>query len=279
MLCGSFAFAIMGASAHALRASCDWRYIALSRSSVAMVLAATLAWLGGARLVFFRPGVLWLRSLAGSFSLVCTFYAITRLRVSDVLTLTNTFPIWIALLSWPIYRERPPALVWFSILCGVFGVAVIQQPHFAEGNLAAVLALLAAFFSALAMLGLHQLQGIDPRAIVTHFSTVAVLFCLGSFLVLDFGRWPALSLDLGGWLTLLGVGVSATVGQLFLTRAFTMGAPSKVAVVGLTQVVFALGFDIFLWQHEFDRLTLAGMLLVLLPTALLMMQQRVSTGP
>jgi drug/metabolite transporter (DMT)-like permease len=278
MLCGSFSFAIMGACAHALgKAGCDWRYIALSRSSLAMILGATLALVGRARLVFFKPGILWLRSLAGSTSLVFTFYAITRLRVSDVLTLTNTFPIWIALISWPVYRERPSLLVWFSILCGVFGVVLIQRPHFMEGNVAALLALFSAFFSALAMLGLHQLKGIDPRAIVTHFSTVAVLFCLGSFLVLDFGDWPALSLDTGGWLTLLGVGVSATIGQLFLTLAFTSGAPSKVAVVGLTQVVYALGFDLCLWGYHFDLVTLLGMLLVLLPTGLLMMQQKVSS--
>src|SRR5262249_3574504 len=101
MLLGSMAFAVMGTLAHALGSSCDWRIIALARSSLALVFGAVLALTAGVQLVFLRPRTLWMRSIAGSFSLVGTFFALTRLPVSDVLTLTNMFPIWVAVLSWP----------------------------------------------------------------------------------------------------------------------------------------------------------------------------------
>src|SRR5262245_11530267 len=99
MLCGCVAFALMGTLAHALGPRCDWQVIALARSGLALTFAAGLAWTAGVRLVFWRPRVLWVRSLAGSVSLVCTFFALTRLPVSDVLTLTNLFPVWVAILS------------------------------------------------------------------------------------------------------------------------------------------------------------------------------------
>src|SRR3712207_4246764 len=114
MLAGCFSFAWMGAFAHALGSRCDWRLAALARGALVLAFAAGLARLAGARLVLPRPPVLWLRSLAGSVSLVCTFYAFTRLRTAEVLTLTNTFPIWVALLSWPLLRERPGASVWLA---------------------------------------------------------------------------------------------------------------------------------------------------------------------
>src|SRR5262249_26151552 len=169
MLLGSFSFAWMGTLTHVLGASCDWQVIALARTGLALVIGAALALAAGARLVWWRPGTLWIRSVAGSVSLVCTFFALTRLPVSDVLTLTNTFPLWVALLSWPLLGEAPTGRVWLAVACGVLGVALIQQPHFAAGNFASLLALASSLTTAVALLGLHRLKYIDVRAIVVHF--------------------------------------------------------------------------------------------------------------
>src|SRR5262245_31174638 len=194
MLTGCFSFAWMSEFASQLgRLDCDWRIIALARSFLAFSFAFTLARLCGARLVFLSSPMLWLRSCAGSLSLLCTFYALTWLRTSEVLTLTNTFPIWVAVLSWPILRVRPSVSVWLAAICGVLGVVMLRKPHFASSpgsQLAMMLALTAAFTSAVAMLGLHRLKDLHPWAIVVHFSGVATLFVLGAWL---FGEPPDLS--------------------------------------------------------------------------------------
>ena len=49
--------------------------------------------------------------------------------------------------------------------------------------------------------------------------------------------------------------------------AYAAGAPARVAVLGLTQVVFAMGFDVVLWHRTFSAASLAGTVLVLAPTA------------
>jgi drug/metabolite transporter (DMT)-like permease len=274
MLAGCFSFALMGELAHLLGPTCDWRLVALARSSLVLLIALAVAGAAGTRLVFLRPRVLWLRSLAGSVSLVCTFYALAQLRPSEVLTLTNTFPIWVAVLSWPLLRERPGTAVWLSAGCGVVGIILIQRPHFAAGNVAIPLALIAAFSSAVAMLGLHRLGDLDAWAIVVHFSAVATLIVLAVILgATAAGAAPppwGQVLTGRNFLLLLGVAVTATAGQLFLTRAFTAGSPAKVSVVGLTQVVFALGLDLLLDGSAFSPSTLAGIGLVLAPTAWMM---------
>src|SRR5207248_2139830 len=66
---------------------------------------------------------------------------------------------------------------------GLVGVARVAQPHLEAGNRGVYSALAAALFTAVAMLGLHSLSGIDPRAIVVHFSAVATVVCLTAFLV------------------------------------------------------------------------------------------------
>src|SRR5262245_43315909 len=133
MLLGSLAFASMAALAHDLAAQCDWQIVAFVRAVLACLFALILAWSAGARLVVWRPGVLWARSIAGSISMVCSFYAYARLPVADVLTLTNMFPIWVALLCWPLLHEAPSGSVWLSVFSGVAGVVLMQQPHLAEG--------------------------------------------------------------------------------------------------------------------------------------------------
>jgi drug/metabolite transporter (DMT)-like permease len=258
--------------AHLLgRLDCDWRIVALARSLLAFLFALGLARLAGARLVLWRPRALWLRSCAGSLSLLCTFFALNRLPAGEVVTLTNTLPIWVALLSWPLLRERPSLAVWLGAGCGLLGIVLIQQPHY-EGDLATrvavPLALFGACTSAVAMLGLHRLRHLDTWAIVVHFSGVATVFVLLAWLFDP--PQVAHGIDAPAVLLLVGVGVTATLGQMCLTRAFTSGVPARVSVVGLAQVVLVLGLDFLFEPRPFAPLTVAGIALVMAPTAWVM---------
>ncbi len=279
MLVGQLAFAIMATLAHALKDYCSWQDIAVCRSTIPIVLVAILAWWARVPLVLVGTRSLWIRSIAGSISLVCTFFAFTRLPPSDVLTITNLFPVWIALLSWPFLGIRPRPSTWLAILSGMAGVALIQQPHLAQGNLASFAALTSSFCSAIAMLGLHRLHGMDTRAIVFHFSSVSLLFSLSARTFIQdtapsTGPWQLLTM-----IMLLGVGVTATVGQVCLTKAFTLGDPAKVAVVGLSQVGFGAIFEVLIWGRQFQLPTVLGMMLILTPTAWLMMRGGASAEP
>ncbi len=272
MLLGCFFTAWMGQLAHLLRDSCDWRIIALARSSLAFLFAVGLARLSGSALVLWRPAALWLRGCASSISLLCTFFALAQLPTSEVLTLTNTFPIWVAFLSWPLLRIKPSLSVWLAAGCGVLGVALIQSPHF-QTDIKAIhavfLSLAAALTSAVAMLGLHRLKGVHPWAVVAHYSGVATLFVLASWMIGGVPDLTALA-DRKTLILLLGVGLAATLGQVCVTRAFTSGQPARVSVAGLTQIVFALGLDLLFQGPSVQPLALCGIGLVLAPTAWMM---------
>src|SRR5688572_401712 len=112
MLGGCVCFAIMAALAHAAGERCDWQTVAFFRGFLVLVFVGAYAIARGTRLVFFRPRRLWVRSIAGSTSLVMTFYALAKLKASTVVTLTNTFPVWVAVLSWPLLGVLPSARVW-----------------------------------------------------------------------------------------------------------------------------------------------------------------------
>ncbi len=275
MLCGSFCFSWMVVCTHLIGDAADWQVIAFMRSSLALLFAAILAVSAGAQLVLLRPRILWLRSLAGSGSMVCTFYALTRMEPADVVTLTNMFPIWIALLSWPLAQERPTASVWLSIGSGVAGVVLIQQPHIAEGNFAVFAAVAASGFTAFAMMGLNRLQGLDSRAIVVHFSAVAAVTCLASYFVFEHKPVSPLAVSGGTVWLLLGIGVTATVGQLCLTKAFaSSSAPAKVSVINLSQIVFVMVIErcVTTTTRPLDWYSVVGTLLIVAPTAWLLLR-------
>src|SRR5436309_11070235 len=139
MLLGAASFAVMAMFTVALKDHVDWQWIAIARTSMAMTFAAAMAAAAGKRLVFFRPRKLWMRSIAGSISLVCGFYAMTHYPVSEVLTLTNMFPLWVAVLSLPLLGEWPSLDVWPAVLLGIAGVVLIQQPVGGEHLAGAVL--------------------------------------------------------------------------------------------------------------------------------------------
>ena len=281
MLSSSLAFALMGAFGHLAGERVDWRLVACARTLLAFVFSAAFAASAGVRLVVWRPAILWVRSVAGSLSLLCYFYAVTHLPVSTALTLMNTVPVWVTLLAWPVLGQRPAGADWLAVSVGVCGVVLVQRPQlFAGDATAAALALASAFGTAVAMLGLNRLGAVDARAVVAHFSAVSTIFTL-SFLLLTHGaaaREAAARADAGVLALLLGVGISGTVGQLAMTRAYGLGSAARVSVVGLTQIVFALACDLLLWRRAFDAWTLAGIALVVAPSAWLTLRRPLRRG-
>src|SRR5437868_11190925 len=109
MLVSSVSFASMTACARQAGQNLgDWRITAVARGAVVLLFALAVARFHGVRLVWLRPGTLWLRSITGSISMLLTFFALTRHQnISTALTLTSTFPLWVTLLAWPVLRERP----------------------------------------------------------------------------------------------------------------------------------------------------------------------------
>jgi drug/metabolite transporter (DMT)-like permease len=267
MITAAFCFASMGALAHALGPRCDWLVIALIRILCTFVFSVGLAWVGGARLVLRTPRTLWIRSVSGTISLVCSFYALTRLPVADVLTLTNTYPLWIVLLS---LRRLNGGKIGIDLLCvvsGVVGVVLIQRPYLSgKGDVAVLVALLASFTTAIAMLGLHRLRTVDARSVVAHFSGLASLV-LSVWVCVHPRIASASTFDATTLLMLLGVGLTGTLGQVLITKAFASGPPSRISVLSLSQVVFAMVYDLAVEGRVLTPSTLLGFILVLTPTA------------
>jgi drug/metabolite transporter (DMT)-like permease len=274
MLASCVAFTAMSAMAHALGDRCPWPVVAFSRAVLAFLFASLLVRRAKARFIIWRPRSIWLRSVAGSCSMLLTFYALPRLPLANTAVLTNTAPLWIGLLSWPILGKSPSRGVWAAILLSLVGVAAIQRPERDVDPWASAAAAGAAVCTSFAMIGLHRVSALDHRAVVAHFSATAAFFTFAASVAVGGGRFPPLPDDVRVWQLLVAVGLAATIGQLCMTRAYAKAPPANVAVVGLSQVVFGLILDVTMWGRPIDGWTLVGIGLIAVPTGYVMASKR-----
>ncbi len=274
MLIGSIFFAIMALLAESLKEQFSYPWITMVRSGVATVLAITLAVSAGARLVFLKPVTLWIRSLSGWASMICGFYALTHYDVEIVLALTNMYPLWVAILSWPLLGILPSKKTWIALIISCLGmwmvyassiVASTSPSNFSTPKTAIPMAILAGMLSGVALINLHRVKHIDARAIVAHFSGVATACSLVVWLLVPVSP-PTRPIDFESVMRLIGIGLAATVGQLCLTRAFSTGSPARVSVVGLSQVVVAVLAKWFMEQRIPTSGSIIGMTLVVAST-------------
>ena len=264
----------MALLAESLKEQFSYPWITMVRSGVATVLAIALALSAGARLVFLKPVTLWIRSLSGWASMICGFYAITHYDVEIVLALTNMYPLWVAILSWPLLGILPSKKTWIALVISCLGmwmvyassiVAVASPSNFSTPKTAIPMAILAGMLSGVALINLHRVKHIDTRAIVAHFSGVATACSLVVWLLVPVSP-STRPIDYVSVMRLIGVGLAATVGQLCLTKAFSTGSPARVSVVGLSQVVVAALVKWFMEQRVPTTGSIVGMTLVVAST-------------
>lgn len=283
MLIGSVFFAAMGLLTESLAEEYSFAWIAAIRSAIATCLAAALVIYHRAKFALFRPASLWMRSLAGCAAMLCIFFAMTHFDVAVVLSLSSMYPIWVAVLGWPLLGLWPTRDTWIALAISTAGMWLIystattangahDHPHYMP-HLAIPLAALASMLSAVALIGLHRVKELDPRAVVTHFSAVSTVISFMAWSILPQHQVFLPRAYDSQW-RLLAVGVTAMLGQLFLTKAFSAGRPARISVIGLSQVAVAGGYKWIVEGHIPSRLGFVGMLMVLGATTWVMINNQ-----
>jgi S-adenosylmethionine uptake transporter len=205
---------------------------------------------------------LWLRGLFGSLALMMSFASIQLIGPGESAFLGASSAVFVALLSPLILRQRNSPLVWLAILGAVTGLALLFEPRF-EGRdyMGRAMGLGTGFFAALAYLMVAK----AGRSNTTE--SVIFYFCLvGVFIHLCFFGWFGYTLptSLDVWLLLLVGGVSASVAQHYMTRAYQIAPAALVSAVAYLSPVLSLLLGMALFSRLTDAQGLVGCALVLL---------------
>lgn len=268
MLFASFMFAIMGVCVKLASDTSSTSEIVLCRGVVGMALIYALV---RARGLSLRTALPWhhaWRGFVGVTALWLWFFAIGRLPLATAMTLNYMAPIWIAAIVFTLgWWHRTRRFEWglsAAIVSSFVGVALLLKPTIhAEQWVGGMTALISGFLSALAYIQVRKLGqlGEPEYRVVFYFSASGVLAGLISGLVdhwLQTGELQILhDLSATDTVLLLSIGITATIAQIAMTRAYRYGAMLVTANLQYTGIVFSSLWGILIWG---DRLDLGGWL-------------------
>jgi len=203
---------------------------------------------------------LW-RGLSGTIALLLFFYCITVLPLATAVTLNYTSPLFLTVLLMLVFRERFHAPLSIAIALGFVGMVLLLHPTLERNQIVpGLLGLISGFFAGIAMLNVRELgrSGEPEWRTVFYFSLIATVI---SGAIMLFDRLHPISFH--SLLILLGMGSSATLAQLALTRAYSTGKTLVASSLSYSAVVFATLFGILLWGEILSVSSWLGMALVI----------------
>jgi drug/metabolite transporter (DMT)-like permease len=205
-------------------------------------------------------GHLW-RGLSGTVAMMLFFYCIATLPLATAITLNYTSSLFLTALTLVVFKDRFHLPLTASLTLGFVGVVMLLHPTLErEQFVSGLLGLFSGFLAGIALLNVRELgkQGEPAVRIVFYFNLVATLF---SGLWMAQGEMHAVSLrDLP---LLLALGISATLAQLAMTRAYRVGQTQVVSTLSYSTIVFSALFGLWLWQESLTPGAWLGIALII----------------
>ena len=202
------------------------------------------------------------RSSIGFISLLFFFYAINHLPLSTAISLNYTSPLFLGLLMPLILKRKVKKWLFLTVTIGFLGVFFILKPTFENQNyFAGLIGLISGLGAAMAYLFVTQLGQLKEPVLRTIFYFTLISTICSGFMML-FGEIHNTQFE--HVLILLGLGVSATIAQIAITKAYHVGNTLGNAGLSYLTIIFATIIGV-VWFDEFiDSQTALGILLIII---------------
>lgn len=201
-----------------------------------------------------------LRTVFGLTGVVCNYYALETLVLSDASILNKMSPFFAVIFSFIFIHERPKLYQWLVLGGALFGTVFVIKPSFANaafipalvGFLGGVCA--GAAYGCVRKLGL---MGESNPYIVFFFSTASTLIVTPIMIA---GYVPMTALQ---WVYLLSAGVSAALAQFSITAAYTYAPAKEISVYDFSQIIFASLMSLIVFQQVPDIWSVVGYVIII----------------
>ncbi len=242
MVFGSVCFGTMNALVKWTSFHADVWMIIMVRSAVIAFAVAIFATSRGLSLKVSDKRTMLLRCVVGLTAMILYFTALGRIPIGQAVTLQYTAPLFVALLSGRVIREKVEPMVALLVGTAFAGIVLIVSPDLSSIDSDALLALGSGFFAAMAYMYVRELRNTD--------SASSVVFWFAAFSVVG-STFQALP-DVAGleWKTiaaLIGIGIGAGGGQVGITMAYHRANAAWVSAFSYLTVIVATfyGFTLF----------------------------------
>lgn len=214
-----------------------------------------------------RAGDHFMRGLFGVGSMLCSFSSYKLLPLAEASALGHAQPLFLAVFSVLLLKERSRSHRWVAVCAGFLGVLLMLNPE-GQGTLhGALFALVGAFFGALAMVQVRRLGSTESSlTVVFYFMLYASV--VSAILVAPLWITPS-DVDL---LLLLATGIFGALGQVLMVEGYIRAEASLVASFNYLQVVWAAIIGFIVW-HEVPRVEVVCGVLIIFGSQLFLLQR------
>ena len=233
-----------------------WTVI-FGRSVVIAVMTYILSKIQKGSLSFKEPKWLISRCITGFSAMACYFYAIPLIPLTTAVVLQWTSPLFVALFSGYLIKEKVSPFLFGCIGIAFAGTVLIISPSFEAIETNALYALASGILSALAYLSIRELRSTaSSESVVFWFA----IFCIMVSLPLSARELTTLSsyeIQI-----LVGVGITAGIGQICMTRAFHAAKAAYIGAFSYSTVVVSWIYGLFIFDEVLSSWDMLGTLLI-----------------
>lgn len=201
-----------------------------------------------------------LRSVFGTIGVLCNFYAIDHLILSDALMLNKLSPFFAIVFSFILLKEKVKPFQFLMVALAFSGSLFIIKPTPDLLNPASIMGLIGGICAGAAYTMVRKASQIGERKsyIVFFFSTFSTVTLI-PFVILTYKAMTVIQL-----IYLLLAGVTAALGQFTITAAYSYAPAREISLYDYTQVIFSTLMSLVFFNILPDCYSFIGYVIIIL---------------
>ena len=261
LVLSAFCFALMSMFVH-LAGDLPSMQKSFFRNLVAALSAVVLLLRAGEPFRIRRENLPYflMRSMFGTMGVLCNFYAVDHLVLSDASMLNKMSPFFVILFSFLLLKEKLKPAQAIAIFVAFIGSLFIIKPTFTNMELfPSVIGLCGGIGAgiAYAMVRILGQRGQKGSSVVLFFSGFS---CIVTLPYLLFNYHPMTGTQM---LALLGAGLAAAGGQFGITAAYYHAPAKEISIYDYSQIIFSTILGFFLFGQVPDKYSVLGYVIIL----------------
>lgn len=259
IICAAFFFSLMNTFVK-LSGNLPSIQKSMFRNLIAMIFAGIILLKDKEKFKFKRENLkyLVLRSIAGTLGIICNFYAVDHLMLSDASMLSKLSPFFAIIFSFLFLKEKIAFFEVFAVITAFIGSLFIIKPSFNSEILPALVGVIGAMGAGAAYTTVRFLGSRGERGplIVFFFSAFSTIVTI-PYVILNY-----VHMDLRQVIFLLLAGFAASGGQFSITAAYSNAPAKDISVYDYSQVIFAAITGFIVFGQLPDILSILGYIII-----------------
>ena len=249
MLISSFLFSFTGGFAKELSQYMSSIEVVFFRNLTGVIIILFAIYKSPLKQIGGKPLLLFLRGLIGFSALLMYFYNIANIPLAEALTFSKVSPVFTAIFSYILLKEKLSSFAWVGIFTGFSGILFITGFDITTLEKTDWLGILSGVGAGLAYTSIRELRKYyESRAIVLSFMAVGtigpiILLTIGQFYVNEDLDWLFSSFIVPtgwAWFHIAGLGIFATFSQIYMTKAYSLAQGGVVGTISYTTIIFSV---------------------------------------